>query len=46
MQVHKSIDDAIADLKDLGELVTASEWKRAAIVWAFTEDRRPGRLRR
>ncbi|QOF31949.1 Uncharacterised protein [Mycobacteroides abscessus subsp. massiliense] len=24
------------DLKGLGELITASEWKRAAIVWAFT----------
>lgn len=28
------------DLKGLGELVTASEWKRAAIVWAFTHDGR------
>ncbi|SHU94023.1 Uncharacterised protein [Mycobacteroides abscessus subsp. abscessus] len=26
------------DLKGLGELVTASEWKRSAIVWAFTEE--------
>ncbi|WP_217348843.1 hypothetical protein, partial [Mycobacteroides abscessus] len=25
-----------ASTKGLGELVTASEWKRAAIVWAFT----------
>ncbi|AMU54497.1 hypothetical protein A3O02_04305 [Mycobacteroides abscessus] len=24
----------------MGELVTASEWKRAAIVWAFTHDGR------
>lgn len=30
------------DLKGLGELVTASEWKRAAIVWAFTHEAKPG----
>lgn len=28
------------DLKGLGELITASEWKRAALVWAFTYDAR------
>ncbi|SII58004.1 Uncharacterised protein [Mycobacteroides abscessus subsp. abscessus] len=22
----------------MGELITASEWQRAALVWAFTED--------
>lgn len=32
------------DLKGLGELVTASEWKRAAIVWAFTEEVGRGKM--
>lgn len=30
------------NLKGLGELITASEWKRAAIVWAFTHEAKPG----
>ena len=33
------IEEAVLSLKGLGELITATEWKRAAIVWAFTEDR-------
>ncbi|WP_074303016.1 hypothetical protein [Mycobacteroides abscessus] len=26
----------------MGELITASEWQRAALVWAFTEEGKPG----
>lgn len=37
---EQSSGEAVLDLKGLGELVTASEWKRAAIVWAFTADGR------
>lgn len=37
MHIPSNIDDALVDLKGLGELVTASEWERAAIVWAFTK---------
>jgi hypothetical protein len=43
MKIPTDIDDAVLSLKGLGELITASEWERAAIVWAFTEDRKPGR---
>jgi hypothetical protein len=42
IQIPSSLEDAVLDLKGLGELVTASEWKRAAIVWAFTEAGKPG----
>ncbi|MGA7051337.1 MAG: hypothetical protein WBZ37_08670 [Mycobacterium sp.] len=42
MQIPANLDDAALDLKGLGELVTASEWKRAAIVWAFTREGKPG----
>jgi hypothetical protein len=43
MKIPTDIDGAVLSLKGLGELITASEWERAAIVWAFTEDRNPGR---
>lgn len=36
IQIPASVEDAVLGLKGLGELVTASEWERAAIVWAFT----------
>lgn len=39
MKIPSSIEDATLDLKGLGELIIASEWKRAAIVWAFTTNR-------
>ena len=45
MKIPQSIEDAVLDLKGLGELVTASEWKRAAIVWAFTKEGEKGRKR-
>lgn len=44
MRIPESIDDALVELKGLGELVTASEWKRAAIVWAFTEEVGRGKM--
>lgn len=34
--VPASIEDALLDLKGLGEIIIASEWRRAALVWAFT----------
>lgn len=36
MQIPNNIEDAVLGLKGLGELMTAQEWQRAAIVWAFT----------
>lgn len=38
--VPDSIEDAVLNLKGLGELITASEWRRAALVWAFTHEGR------
>ncbi|WP_019164261.1 hypothetical protein [Mycobacteroides abscessus] len=35
-KIPESIEDAVLNLKGLGELITASEWQRAALVWAFT----------
>lgn len=40
--IPADIESAVLDLKGLGELITASEWKRAAIVWAFTTDENKG----
>lgn len=37
VQVPASIEEAIADLGGLGALLTAKQWSRAAIVYAFTE---------
>lgn len=37
VQVPASIEEAIADLGGLGALLTAKQWARAAIVYAFTE---------
>lgn len=42
-QVPKTIDNATADLFNLDGLVTASEWQRAAIVYAFTTTDATGR---
>ena len=36
IDIPLKIEDALLDLKGLGELLSATEWKRAAIVWAFT----------
>lgn len=36
MRIPEDIEDAVLNLKGLGELITASEWQRAALVWAFT----------
>lgn len=44
-KIPESIEDAVLNLKGLGELITASEWKRAAIVWAFVKDGAKGRKR-
>lgn len=33
------MDAALAELNSVSALVTASEWRRAAIVWAFTTDK-------
>lgn len=42
--IPSSIEDAVTELKGVGELLTAKEWQRAAIVFAFTRDgvRGPG----
>lgn len=36
MQIPNNVEDAVLGLKGLGELMVASEWQRAALVWAFT----------
>jgi hypothetical protein len=36
MRVPKTIDGAVKQLAGIGKLVTAKEWERAAIVYAFT----------
>ncbi|CPR33704.1 Uncharacterised protein [Mycobacteroides abscessus] len=41
-KIPESIEDAVLNLKGLGELITASEWQRAALVWAFTQEGKPG----
>ena len=43
IDIPLKIEDALLDLKGLGELISATEWKRAAIVWAFTEEGTAGR---
>ncbi len=42
MRIPDDIESAVLDLKGLGELVTATEWQRAALVFAFTYEGRPG----
>jgi hypothetical protein len=39
INVPKTVKEAQAALSDLDDLITAKEWSRAAIVWAFTEQR-------
>lgn len=41
-RVPTSVDQAVESLNGLAALITASEWQRAAIVWAFTEEGKPG----
>lgn len=36
------IEEAILGLKGISELINASEWKRAALVFAFTYEGKPG----
>ena len=43
MNIPKNIKAAGAKLLKLDGIVTASEWERAAIVYAFTEEGTPGR---
>lgn len=38
VHVPSSIDEAVSELNGLDGLLTASEWHRAAIVYAFTRD--------
>lgn len=40
--IPASIDEAITSLTGLDGLLTAKEWERAAIVWAFTHEGAPG----
>ncbi|MFE2997984.1 hypothetical protein ACFXG4_23560 [Nocardia sp. NPDC059246] len=42
MQIPNDIESAVLDLKGLGGLITAAEWQRAALVFAFTYEGRPG----
>ena len=42
MNIPKNIKSAGTRLTKLGGIVTASEWERAAIVYAFTEVSKPG----
>lgn len=37
-KIPESIEDAVLNLKGLGELITATEWQKAALVYAFTYD--------
>jgi hypothetical protein len=37
IHIPASIDDAVSNLNGLGALLTAKEWERAAIVYAFTQ---------
>lgn len=38
VNIPPTIEDAISELDALGTLLTAKEWHRAAVVWAFTRD--------
>lgn len=44
--IPASVESMRSEMDGLGALVTASEWKRAAIVWAFTTDEVTGRGKR
>lgn len=41
MQIPNTINEAVDQLAGLDRLVTATEWERAAIVWAFTSPGNP-----
>jgi hypothetical protein len=43
VSIPNTIKEAKAALGDLDDLITAREWQRAAIVWAFTRDTKGGR---
>lgn len=43
VHIPATIEEAQSTLEGLGALLTAKEWERAAIVYAFTEERREGR---
>jgi hypothetical protein len=43
IQIPETIDAARVRLDGIESLLTATEWERAAIVWAFTEDGTNGR---
>jgi hypothetical protein len=45
VQIPTSIDGAIDALNGIEELLTAREWERAAIVYAFTREDGHGRVR-
>lgn len=42
MKIPNTIEGAVEALTGLGALLTAKEWERAAIVYAFTEEREAG----
>ena len=43
IQIPTTIEEATGRLTDLGSLANASEWERAAIVYAFTYQATPGK---
>ncbi|MDP0398701.1 hypothetical protein [Tsukamurella strandjordii] len=43
VRIPADVDTALGELQGLGELLNSSEWKRAAIVWAFTDQSKGGR---
>lgn len=42
LHIPATIDEATSSLASLDALITAKQWSRAAIVWAFTEEGKPG----
>ena len=42
VHIPASIEEAIKTLQGLGSLLTAKEWERAAIVWAYTKPGKGG----
>jgi hypothetical protein len=42
INIPGTIDEAVASLTGIGALLTAKEWERAAIVYAFTRNDGPG----
>ncbi|MBA2633833.1 MAG: hypothetical protein H0U86_12690, partial [Chloroflexi bacterium] len=43
IQIPASLDEAVSNLNGLAALLTAKQWERAAIVFAFTTDEANGR---